>query len=119
MLGKCNVLGKFHARWTMREGSRRLLSATAVERVAVVSRVTVVPNARIAGVALTGLYGYKALAAMGKTLEHDGGNRILHKQEGGRAHKTDKQLFHTFSHVSMRRIVQRSSLSFRSLIVHL
>jgi hypothetical protein len=59
----------------------RLLSATAIERMAVVSGVTVVPNARIAGVALTGMHGYKALAAMGKTLELDGGNRILRKQE--------------------------------------
>jgi hypothetical protein len=57
------------------------------------------------------MHGYKALAAMGKTLELDGGIRILRKQEGGRAHKTDKQFFHTFSHVLMRRIVQRSSLS--------
>jgi hypothetical protein len=77
---------------------------------AVVSGVTVVPNARIGGVAFTGVQGYKALAAMGKTLEHDGSNRILRKQEGGRAHKTDKQLFHTFSRVLMRRMVQGSPL---------
>ena len=51
----------------------RLLSAAAVERMAVVPGVTVVPNARIAGVALASLYGYKAVAAMGKTLELDGG----------------------------------------------
>jgi hypothetical protein len=60
-------------------GSVRLLSATAIERMAVVSGVTVVPNARIAGVALTGMQGYKALAAMGKALELDGGNCILRK----------------------------------------
>src|SRR5262249_35514245 len=59
----------------------RLLSATAVERVAVISGVTVVPNARIAGVALTGLHSYKAVVAMGKTLEPDGGERVLPKQE--------------------------------------
>jgi hypothetical protein len=46
---------------------------------AVVSGVTVVPNARIAGVALTGMHGYKALAAMGKALEHHGGDCILRK----------------------------------------
>jgi hypothetical protein len=62
----------------------------------VVSGVTVVPNARIAGVALTGFHGYKAVAAMGKTLELDGGKRVLRKQEVGRAHKSDKPLFHTF-----------------------
>jgi len=78
----------------------RLLSATAIERMAVVSGVTVVPNARIAGVALTGLHGYKAVAAMGKTLELDGGKRVLRKQEGGRAHKSDEPLFHTFPHAS-------------------
>jgi hypothetical protein len=60
-------------------GSARLLSATAIERMAVVSSVTVVPNARIGGVALTGMHGYKALAAMGKTLELHGGNRTLRK----------------------------------------
>jgi hypothetical protein len=65
--------------WTPDRGSARLLSATAIERMAVVSGVTVVPNARIAGVALTGMHGYKALAAMGKPLEHDGGNCILRK----------------------------------------
>jgi hypothetical protein len=56
------------------------------------------------------MHGYKALAAMGKTLEYNGGNRTLGKQEGGRTRKTDKQLFHTRSHVSMLRIVQWSPL---------
>ena len=65
--------------WTPDRGSARLLSATAVECMAVVSGVTVVPDARIAGVALTGMHGYKALAAMGKALEHHGGNCILRK----------------------------------------
>jgi hypothetical protein len=46
---------------------------------AIVSGVTVVPNARIAGVALTGLHSYKAIAAMGKTLELDGCKRVLRK----------------------------------------
>jgi hypothetical protein len=82
---------------------------------AVVSGVTVVPNARIAGVAFTGMHGYKTLAAMGKTLEHDGGNRILCKQEGGRAHKTDKQLFHTCSHVSMKALYSRRRLTAKLL----
>ena len=49
---------------------------------AVISSVTVVPNARIAGVALTGVYGYKAVAAMGKALELDGGKRVLRRKEG-------------------------------------
>jgi hypothetical protein len=31
---------------------------------------------------------------MGKTLELDGGKRVLRKQEGGRAHKGDEPLFH-------------------------
>ena len=74
---------------------------------AVVSSVTVVPNARIAGVALTGLHGYKAVATMGKTLESDGGERVLRKQEGGRAHKSEEPLFHTFPNALMRRTVQR------------
>lgn len=74
---------------------------------AVVSGVTVMPNARIAGVALTGLHGYKAVAAMGKTFELDGGKRVLRKQEGGHAHKCKKPLFHGFTNASMRRIVQR------------
>ena len=78
----------------------RLLSATAIKRMAVVSGVTVVPNARIAGVALTDLHGYKAVAAMGKTLELDGGKPVLREHEGGRAHKTDEPLFHTFPHAS-------------------
>ena len=74
-------------RWSVtsvdpRSGCARLLSATAIERMAVVSGVTVVPNARIAGVALTGLHGYKAIAAMGKALELDGGKRVLPKQAG-------------------------------------
>ena len=63
---------------------------------AVVSGVTVVPNARITGMALTGLHGYKAVAAMGKTLELDCGKSVLRKQEGGRAHKCEKPLFHVF-----------------------
>jgi hypothetical protein len=74
---------------------------------AVVSGVTVVPNSRIAGVALTGLHGYKAVAAMSKTLELDGGKRVLRKQEGGSAHKSDEPLFHAFPHASMQRILQR------------
>ena len=64
---------------------------------AVVSGVTVVPSARIAGVALTGLHGYKAVAAVGKTLELDGGKRVLRKQERGREHKSDEPLFHKHS----------------------
>ena len=73
---------------------------------AVVSGVAVVPNARIAGVALTGLHGYKTVAAMGKTLERDGRKRVLCKQEGGGAYKSEEPLFHTFSNASMRLIVQ-------------
>jgi hypothetical protein len=61
---------------------------------AVVSGVTKVPHARIASVALTGLHGDKAIAAMGKTLELDGGKRVLRQQEGGRAHKSDEPRFH-------------------------
>jgi len=76
----------------------RLLSATAIERMAVVSGVAVVPNTRIAGVALTGLHGYKAVGAMGKTLELGGGKRVLRKHEVGHAHKSDEPLFHTFLH---------------------
>jgi len=74
---------------------------------AIVSCVTVVPNARIAGVALTGLHGYKAIATMGKPLESDGGERVLRKQNGGRAHKSEEPLFHTFPNALMRRTVQR------------
>jgi hypothetical protein len=37
---------------------------------------------------------------MGKTLELDGGKRVLRKQEGGRAHKSDEPLFHTIPHNS-------------------
>src|SRR5689334_4205486 len=65
---------------------------------AVVAGVTIVPNARIAGVALTGLRGHKTVAAMGKTLKLDGGKRILRKQKGGRTHKSDDPFFHTFLH---------------------
>ena len=74
---------------------------------AVVSGVTVVPNARIAGVALTSLHGYRAVAAMGKTLERNSGMRVLREHEGGRAHKSDEPLFHTFPHALIQRIVQR------------
>ena len=80
----------------------KLLSATAIERMAVVTGVTVVPNARMAGVALTGLDGYKAVGAMSKTLKHDGSTCILRKQKGGRANKHDEPLFHTFPRASTR-----------------
>lgn len=60
--------------------------------------MTVVPNARIAGVTLTGVHRYKAVAAMGKTLELDGGDRVLCKQRGGDTHKSDEPHFHTFPH---------------------
>jgi hypothetical protein len=63
---------------------------------AIISGVTVVPNARIAGVALTGLRGYKTVGAVCKALELDGGKRVLCKQEGGRARKSEEPLFHTF-----------------------
>jgi hypothetical protein len=53
---------------------------------AIVSGVTVVPNPRIAGVALAGLHGYETVAAMGKTLELDSGKRVLRDQKGGRAY---------------------------------
>jgi hypothetical protein len=68
---------------------------------AVVSGMTVMPNARIAGVAFTGVHGYKAIAAMGKALELDGGKRVLRKQQGGRAHKNGEPEFHTFPHASV------------------
>jgi len=45
-------------------------------------------------VALTGLDCYKAVVAMRKTLKHDVSKRVLRKQEGGRAHKSDEPLFH-------------------------
>jgi hypothetical protein len=54
-----------------------LLSATAIGRMAVLSGVTEVPDARIDGVALTGLHGDKTVAAMSKTLELDSGRRVL------------------------------------------
>lgn len=76
----------------------RLLSATAIERMAVMSSMAVVPNARIAGVAFTGVHGYRAVAAMGKTLELDGGQRVLRHQHSGGARKSDEQPFHTFPH---------------------
>jgi hypothetical protein len=63
---------------------------------AVVSGMTVVPNARIVGVALTGLHSYKAVVAMGKTLELDGSKRVLREQKRGRVNKSEQQLFHTF-----------------------
>lgn len=48
---------------------------------AVVSGAAEVPDARIVGVALT-VQGDKALAAMIKTLELDGGKCVLRQQEG-------------------------------------
>jgi hypothetical protein len=63
---------------------------------AVVSGMTVVPNARIVGVALTGLHSYKAVVAMGKTLELDGSKRVLREQKRGRVNKSEQPLFHTF-----------------------
>jgi hypothetical protein len=44
---------------------------------------------------------------MGKTLEPDGGERVLRKQEGGHARKREEPLFHAFPNALMRRIVQR------------
>ena len=78
----------------------RLLSATTIERMAVISGVTVMPNARIAGVALTGFLGYKTVAAMGEALELDCGKRVLRRQESGCAHKNDEPLFHIIPHAS-------------------
>ena len=74
---------------------------------AVISSVAVVPRTRIAGVALTGLHGYKAVAAMGKTLERDSGKRVVRKQDGGRAYQGGEPLLHIFPNALMRRIVQR------------
>jgi hypothetical protein len=65
--------------------------------------VTVMPDARIACVAFTSVHGHRAVAAMGKTLELDGGKRVLCKQEGGRAHKSDEPLFHTIPHNSSKK----------------
>ena len=59
----------------------RLLSATAIRLMAVVSDAAEVPDARIVGVALT-VHGDKALAAMTKALELDGGKRVVRQQEG-------------------------------------
>jgi hypothetical protein len=84
-----------------------LLSATAIERMAVVSGMTVMPNPRIAGVAFTGVHGYTTVAAMGKALELDGGKRVLRKQQGGRTHKSDDQDFHKFPYASVRVSVQQ------------
>jgi hypothetical protein len=78
---------------------------------AVISGVTVVPNARIAGVALTGLHGDEAVAAVRKTLEHDGGTRVLRKQKDGRGHKSQEALFHTFSHISKPTVSKSNSLN--------
>jgi hypothetical protein len=64
---------------------------------AVVSGMTVVPNARIVGVALTGLHSYKAVVAMGKTLELDGSKRVLREQKRGRVNKSEQPLFHAFT----------------------
>jgi hypothetical protein len=61
-----------------------------------------VSNMRIAGVALTGLHGDGAVAAMGKTLELESGKRVLRGQEHGRAHKSDEPLFHNNPHASVR-----------------
>ena len=47
-----------------------------------------------AGVALTGLHSYKAVAAMGKSLELDGGKRVLRKQKGETAQEGNEPLFH-------------------------
>jgi hypothetical protein len=84
-----------------------LLAATTIDRMAVISGVAVMPNARIAGVALTGFHCYKTVAAMGEALELDSGNRVLRRQESGCAHKNDEPLFHTIPHASKLRIVQR------------
>ena len=51
--------------------------------------MTVVPNARIVGVAVTGLHSYKAVVAMGKTLELDGSKRVLREQKRGRVNKSE------------------------------
>jgi hypothetical protein len=67
---------------------------------AVISGVTVMPNARIAGMALAGLHSDEAVAAVRKTFEHDGGTRVLGKQKDGRGHKSQEPLFHRFSHIS-------------------
>jgi hypothetical protein len=84
---------------------------------AVGSGVTVVPNAGIACVAFTGLHGDKTVDAMGKTLELEGGKRVLPNQERGRAYKDEKPLLHNILHASvrrMRRIVQRRFLRSRN-----
>ena len=78
------------------------------------------PNARIAGVTLTGFHGYKAVAAMGKPLELDGRNCVLRRQEGGCTYKSNKPLFHTFPYALMRCIVLSwfsESMNFRQRAV--
>ncbi len=62
---------------------------------AVVTGAAEVPDARIAGVALT-VHGDQALPAMSKTLQLYGGKRVLLKQEGGRACKSNNPPFHAF-----------------------
>jgi hypothetical protein len=69
--------------------------------------MTIMPNARIAGVAFTGVHGHKAIAAMGKAFELDGGKGVLRKQQGGGAYKSDEPDFHKFPHASVRTSVQQ------------
>jgi hypothetical protein len=58
-------------------------------------------------VAFTGVHGYKALGAMGKPLELDGGKHVARKQKGRGPCKSDESDFRTFPCASVRRIIQR------------
>jgi hypothetical protein len=102
-----SVTGTFQLKWFR----ARLLSATAIQRMAIVSYATEVPDPRIAGVALA-VHSDKALAAMIQTLELDDGMRVLRQQEGGRAHKSDDPPFHAFPHAWIGLLVPSDRAAF-------
>lgn len=71
-----------------------LFVAMAVDRVAIFAGVAIVPDARIARMALTRLDRHKPFAAVWEPLELDGGERISCKNTAEDQSKSDESYLH-------------------------
>ena len=71
-----------------------LLVATTVERAAIFARVAIVPGTRLARMALARLDRHKPSAAVGKSLEPDGGERIRCQNATEHDSESDESLLH-------------------------
>ena len=71
-----------------------LLVATTVDRVAIFARVAIVPDARLARMALACLDRHKPFAAVGGPLEPDGGERFRCQKAAEHQSQSDESLLH-------------------------